>query len=352
MEDYILQVKELRTWFKLDAGTLKAVDDVTFSLRRNETLGIIGESGCGKSVTAHSILRTVQSPGKTLGGEILYHNGSESVDLNRYKPDCREIRRLRGKDISMIFQEPMASLSPVYTIGAQMMEAVIEHQEKKDKKKAKEMCFDMLKAVGMPNLEQRFNSYPHQLSGGQCQRAMIALAMVNKPKILIADEPTTALDVTVQAQITDLMKHFQKEYQMSIIYITHDMGVIAEMADSIAVMYLGKVVEYGSVLQIFKNPMHPYTKGLLKSMPVLGKKSKEPLCAIEGNVPTPIDPPDRCGFCTRCTEKMDICSKEIPSMEEVEPGHYVRCYLYNSKEPKHTAAVNKETGGDKSHDRE
>ena len=326
MNEYILQVRNLKTWFKMDTGTLKAVDDVTFSLRRNETIGIIGESGCGKSVTAHSILRTVQNPGKVLGGEILYDNGDGPVDLVGYKPDSKEMRRLRGREISMIFQEPMASLAPVYTIGAQMMEAVMVHQEKKDKKAAKEACMEMLRAVGMPDPEQKFVTYPHQLSGGQCQRAMIALAMVNRPRILIADEPTTALDVTVQAQITDLMKHFQKEYNMSIIYITHDMGVIAEMADSIAVMYLGRVVESGSVREIFKNPLHPYTKGLLKSMPVLGNKTGEKLNAIEGNVPVPLDPPEECGFCSRCPHRTPQCAAGIPPLKEAGPGHLVRCF--------------------------
>ena len=326
MNEYILQVKNLKTWFKLDTGTLKAVDDVTFALKRNETIGIIGESGCGKSVTAHSILRTVQNPGKVLGGEILYDNGNGPVDLVSYKPDSTEMRQLRGKEISMIFQEPMASLAPVYTIGAQMMEAVMVHQEKKDKKAAKEACMEMLRAVGMPDPEQKFATYPHQMSGGQCQRAMIALAMVNRPKILIADEPTTALDVTVQAQITDLMKHFQKEYNMSIIYITHDMGVIAEMADTIAVMYLGRVVESAGAEEIFKNPLHPYTKGLLKSMPVLGNKTGERLNAIEGNVPVPLDPPMECGFCSRCPDRTTQCSAGIPPLKEVSPGHLVRCF--------------------------
>ncbi len=330
MNDYILQVNHLKTYFKLDTGTLKAVDDVTFHLKRNETIGIIGESGCGKSVTAHSILRTVQNPGKVLGGQILYDDGSGPIDLVSYGADSKEMRRLRGKDISMVFQEPMASLSPVYTIGAQMMETVMTHQKKKDKKAAKEMCMEMLKAVGMPNPEQKFKSYPHQMSGGQCQRAMIALAMVNRPKILIADEPTTALDVTVQAQITDLMKHFQKEYNMSIIYITHDMGVIAEMADTIAVMYLGRVVESGSVQAIFKNPIHPYTKGLLNSMPVLGQKSNEKLQAIEGNVPVPLDPPEECGFCSRCLERSEECNKSIPPLVEVEPEHFVRCFHHRA----------------------
>ncbi len=326
MNDYILQVNHLKTYFKLDTGTLKAVDDVTFRLKRNETIGIIGESGCGKSVTAHSILRTVQNPGKVLGGQILYDDGSGPVDLVTYGNDSRQMRRLRGKEISMVFQEPMASLSPVYTIGAQMMEAVMVHQEKRDKKAAKELCMEMLKAVGMPNPEQKFKSYPHQMSGGQCQRAMIALAMVNRPKILIADEPTTALDVTVQAQITDLMKHFQREYNMSIIYITHDMGVIAEMADTIAVMYLGRVVESGSVRAIFKNPIHPYTRGLLRSMPVLGQKTGERLQAIEGNVPVPLDPPRECGFCSRCLERSQECDKDVPELVEVEPEHFVRCF--------------------------
>lgn len=328
MSEYILEVNNLKTYFKLDTGMLKAVDDVTFHLKHNETIGIIGESGSGKSVTAHSILRTVQNPGKVLGGEILYNDENGPVDLVNYDIDSKAMRKLRGKDISMIFQEPMASLSPVYTIGAQMMEAVMVHQEKKDKKAARQLCMEMLQAVGMPDAEQKFNAYPHQMSGGQCQRAMIALAMVNKPKILIADEPTTALDVTVQAQITDLMKHFQKEYNMSIIYITHDMGVIAEMADSIAVMYLGRVVESGSVRAIFKNPIHPYTRALLNSMPVLGKKSKERLNAIEGNVPVPLDPPEECGFYSRCKERSEHCNKSIPPLIEVEPGHMVRCFHF------------------------
>lgn len=325
MEDYILQVKNLRTYFKMDTGTLKAVDEVSFRLKRNQTIGIIGESGCGKSVTAHSILRTVQKPGRTLAGEILYNDGTKETDLLKYAPDSRAMRALRGRDISMIFQEPMASLSPVYSIGAQMMEAVMVHQEKKDKKKAKEQCLEMLRMVNMPNPEQRFRDYPHQLSGGMCQRAMIALAMVNRPKILIADEPTTALDVTVQAQITALMKRFQKEFQMSIIYITHDMGVIAEMADTIAVMYLGRVVESGSVRDIFKHPLHPYTRGLLRSMPVLGNKTGGHLNAIAGNVPVPLDPPDECGFCSRCTERLEACKTKIPPLLEAEPGHWVRC---------------------------
>lgn len=333
MEDYILQVKNLQTYFNMDNGTLKAVDDVTFNLKRRETIGIIGESGCGKSVTSHSILRTIQAPGKIVGGEILYHDGEHpAVDLIQEKPDGKYMRALRGEQISMIFQEPMASLSPVYTIGAQMVEAIVVHQAKKDKAAAKKKALEMLEKVGMPNPAQRFNDYPHQLSGGMCQRAMIALALLNEPKILIADEPTTALDVTVQAQITDLMKNLQKQYGMSIIYITHDMGVIAEMADSIAVMYLGRIVESGSAKDIFAEPLHPYTQRLLKSMPVLGKKTGERLDAIEGNVPIPLNPPKQCGFYSRCQEAQPCCNEGIPPLIEIKPGHCVRCYKYSDGE--------------------
>ena len=329
MDEYILQVNNLQTYFKMDSGTLKAVDDVTFSLKRNEIIGVIGESGCGKSVTAHSILRTIQSPGRIVGGEILYREESgEPVDLIQQKPDGKYIRSLRGAKISMIFQEPMASLSPVYTIGAQMVEAITIHQKKKDKAAAKAKCIEMLERVGLSDSKKCFNSYPHQLSGGMCQRAMIALALLNEPEILIADEPTTALDVTVQAQIMDLMKEFQKNLGMSIIYITHDMGVIAEMADSIAVMYLGRIVESGDTREIFKNPMHPYTRRLLKSMPVLGKKQGTRLDAIEGNVPIPLDPPVQCGFFSRCQETLPECDGNVPPLIEVTPNHLVRCCHY------------------------
>lgn len=329
MEDYILQVKNLQTYFHMDNGTLKAVDDVTFNLKRRETIGIIGESGCGKSVTSHSILRTIQSPGEIVNGEILYNDGEHPpVDLIKENADGKYMRSVRGKQISMIFQEPMASLSPVYTIGAQMVEAIVVHQQKKDKKVAKEQSLSMLEKVGMPNAERQFNSYPHQLSGGMCQRAMIALALLNKPKILIADEPTTALDVTVQAQITDLMRNLQEQLGMSIIYITHDMGVIAEMADSIAVMYLGRIVESASTKEIFANPLHPYTQRLLKSMPVLGKKTGARLDAIDGNVPIPLNPPKQCGFYSRCKEAQDCCNGSIPPLIEIEKDHFVRCCKY------------------------
>lgn len=334
MEDLILELKELKTYFKMDEGTLKAVNGVSFSLRKNETLGVIGESGCGKSVTAHSILRTIQLPGKIVSGEIRYYGDDGNwTDLVKQKPNSQYMQSLRGKDISMIFQEPMASMSPVYTIGSQLTEAVMIHQEKPDAAKARACVIDMLSRVGMPNPEQRMHDYPHQLSGGMCQRAMIAMALVNQPRILIADEPTTALDVTVQAQITKLMKDLQDAFGMSIIYITHDMGVIAEVADQIAVMYLGQIVEKASAREIFKNPLHPYTLRLLKSIPKLGKKTNERLDAIKGNVPVPLDPPEECGFYSRCLDAKDgLCNKRIPPLIEVEKDHFVRCFLHDRKE--------------------
>ena len=266
--DNVLEIKNLHTYFYTDGGVIKAVDGVDVELRRGATLGIVGESGSGKSVTSLSVMGLLTgTKGKIADGEILL-DGDDIVKLTK-----EQQRKLRGSKISMIFQEPMTSLNPVMKIGDQVAECVLQH-EKISKKEALKKAEDMLRKTGVPRVEHMMKEYPFQLSGGQRQRVMIAMALVCKPEILIADEPTTALDVTVQAQITDLMKHFQKEYNMSIIYITHDMGVIAEMADTIAVMYLGRVVESGSAKAIFKNPIHPYTKGLLKSMPVLGNKSK------------------------------------------------------------------------------
>lgn len=334
MNDYILEVKDLKTYFKLDEGTLKAVDGVSFSLKEKKTLGIIGESGCGKSITAHSILRTIQHPGRIVSGEINYRcRDGKVVDLCKQDAESEFMRGLRGRDISMIFQEPMASMSPVYTIGSQIIEAVRVHNKNISVKEAKERTLDMLNRVGMPNPSQRMNDYPHQLSGGMCQRAMIAMALVNQPSILIADEPTTALDVTVQAQIVDLMQNLQEQLGMSIIYITHDMGVIARTADNIAVMYLGRIVEMGSAKEIFKNPLHPYTNRLLKSIPKLGRKTGQRLDAIKGNVPVPLDPPEECGFYSRCLEaKEGLCNRCIPPFVEVKEGHYVRCFPKEVKE--------------------
>ena len=323
--DIILEVKDLCVEFRTAEGTVQAVDHLSYVLHKGEKLGIVGESGSGKSVSSLGMMQLIPNPpGQITGGEILY------LGRDLVKTSERDMQKIRGNEISMIFQEPMTSLNPIIKCGKQIAESLRLHRGMK-KKEAMEEAIRMMKAVGIANPEVRAHEYPHQMSGGQCQRAMIAIAMVNKPKILIADEPTTALDVTVQAQITDLMKHFQKEFNMSIIYITHDMGVIAEMADTITVMYLGRVVESGSARAIFKNPIHPYTKGLLKSMPVLGNKSSERLHAIEGNVPVPLDPPDECGFCSRCQEKTAACAGSIPPLVEVEPDHLVRCFHYQGE---------------------
>lgn len=329
----ILEVRDMQTTFKLYEGLLKAVNHVDLTVRTGKTLGIIGESGCGKSVTAHSILNTVQAPGKVEGGSVMYRTREgKEVDLAAEAPNSRFMRSIRGREISMIFQEPMTSMSPVYTIGQQMTEAYLTHQPKVNravKKEAEERAIEMLKRVGMQNPEQRMNAYPHQLSGGMCQRAMIAMALMLNPRILIADEPTTALDVTVQAQITDLMLELQETMGMSMIYITHDMGVISEVADDICVMYLGRVMEQGTAEQIFLNPTHPYTVRLLRSIPKLGRKVPGArLDAINGNVPVPIDPKEECGFCSRCLEMQPgKCDAGVPELIEVEPGHFVRCCL-------------------------
>jgi oligopeptide/dipeptide ABC transporter ATP-binding protein len=334
----ILEVKNLSTYFKLDEGLLKAVDRVDFSIKKGKTLGIIGESGCGKSVTAHSILNTVQAPGKIYSGTIHYRTqtGAE-LEITREKPNGELMRSLRGREISMIFQEPMTSMSPVYSIGHQMTEAILVHKKKRNKaavKAAQAKVIEMLNLVGMPYASQRFNDYPHQLSGGMCQRAMIAMALSLNPSILIADEPTTALDVTVQAQIVDLMLQLQAERGMSILYITHDMGVIAETAADICVMYLGSVVEQAPAEILFRNPMHPYTVRLLRSIPKLGRKIPGArLDAIKGNVPVPLNLPDECGFLSRCLEAdKGQCGAGIPPMVEVEKDHFVRCFLHNGKE--------------------
>lgn len=333
----ILEVRNLSTYFKLDEGLLKAVDQVDFFIRKGKTLGIIGESGCGKSVTAHSILNTVQAPGKIYSGTIHYRTqAGNELEIVKEKTNGEVMRSLRGREISMIFQEPMTSMSPVYSIGRQMTEAILVHEKKRDRialKAAKEKALEMLNLVGMPFAAQRFNDYPHQLSGGMCQRAMIAMALSLNPSILIADEPTTALDVTVQAQIVDLMLKLQAERGMSILYITHDMGVIAETASDICVMYLGRIVEQAPVETLFRNPAHPYTVRLLRSIPRLGRKIPGVrLDAIKGNVPVPLNLSNECGFLSRCLEgNKETCGAGIPPMVEVEKNHYVRCFLHNGK---------------------
>ncbi len=324
----LLQVKNLKVYFYLEEGILKAVDDVSFDIGRKKVLGIVGESGCGKSVTAQSILRIVPHPGRTVGGEILLHQNGNLVDLAKLNPSGRDIRAIRGKEITMIFQEPMTSLSPIHTIGNQIMEAVLLHRDM-SQSEARELTLEMLYKVGISNPHQRIDEYSYQLSGGLRQRAMIAMALSCNPSLLIADEPTTALDVTVQAQILELMKELQREFGMSIIYITHNLGVIAEISDEVLVMYLGKVVEHANADEIFHNPLHPYTIGLLKSIPKVGKKARTRLEAIKGTVPLPLDLPKGCRFYQRCREaKEGICDVDNPSLIEVTKGHRVSCFLY------------------------
>lgn len=328
----ILEVRNLRTYFNLEEGTLKAVDGVDFTIGAKKIVGIIGESGSGKSVTAQSILQIVPSPGQIYSGEMLLRVQDGSiVDLAKLDPRSKAIRSIRGKEISMIFQEPMTSLSPVHTIGSQIVEAILLHRTR-NKREAKEIALSMIDKVGISNPKQRFDEYPHQLSGGMRQRAMIAMALSCNPSLLIADEPTTALDVTVQAQILELMKDLQEQFGMAIMYITHDLGVIAEIADEVNVMYLGRVVERASTIELFKNPLHPYTRRLLRSIPQLGNKVGNRLDAIRGNVPVPIDPPPQCGFASRCDDFIaGKCDGAVPALVDMGNDHYVRCFLHNEE---------------------
>jgi len=314
----VLEVKNLRTYFHTDDGIVKAVDGVSFEVYQGETLGIVGESGCGKSVTSLSIMRLLDEKGEIAGGEI-YFKGKNLLNLSE-----EEMRKIRGNDMAMIFQEPMTALNPVYTVGDQIMEAILLHQDV-DKEKAREMAIEMLKKVGIPEPEKRVDEHPHELSGGMRQRAMIAMALSCNPTILFADEPTTALDVTIQAQILELMLELQKEYGMSIIMITHDLGVIAEMADRVVVMYAGKVVEYADIRTLFKDPKHPYTWGLMNAIPRLDE-DKEVLYNIPGVVPDPLDFPKGCRFHTRCALATEKCRTEEPPLEEIESSHKVACW--------------------------
>jgi len=331
-DDVLLEIKGLKTHFHTDRGVVKAVDGVDLVIRRNRTIGIVGESGCGKSIMALSIMGLVPQPPARISGEILFHRKDGTVvDLAKLDPKGKEIRSIRGAEIAMIFQEPIASLSPVHTIGEQILEMVLLHRTK-NRKEAREIVLDMLAKVGLPNPTQRFNEYPHQLSGGMCQRAMIAMALSCSPALLIADEPTTALDVTVQAQIIELIRGLQAELGMSVLYITHDLGVIAEVADMVAVMYLGRIVELADTRTLFKHPLHPYTRRLLKALPSLTGRAGDYLENIQGNVPVPLDPPAQCGFFSRCQlAQPGLCDAAVPPLLEVEPGHYVRCALVSGE---------------------
>ena len=327
MSENLIEVKNLKTFFKTEAGIVKAVNDVSFKVKKGETVCVVGESGCGKSITAMSIMGLVsKDTGFNDGGEILF----EGKDL--VKATDAEMRSIRGKDIAMIFQEPMSSLNPTFTIGFQVMEPLILH-EGLDKKTARKRAIGLLEEVGIPRANEIVDCYPHELSGGMRQRVMIAMGLACKPKLLIADEPTTALDVTIQAQILDLMRKIKSDLNTSILLITHDLGVVAEMADYVVVMYAGKVVEEGGVMEIFKNPSHPYTKGLLKSKPIITER-KEELYSIPGQVPNPVGIPDSCYFSERCECCKPECKNTIPHLRLIEDNHKVACWLYEENASK------------------
>ncbi|KHF37787.1 ABC transporter ATP-binding protein [Halalkalibacter okhensis] len=321
----ILEVRDLRTSFFTENFEVKAVDGVNFSVPKGKTLGVVGESGSGKSITSLSILRLIQNPGKVVGGQVLF-KGTDLLEKTE-----GQMRKIRGNEISMIFQEPMTSLNPVYTVGQQIGESFQIH-EKLNKKQSIERSIEMLKLVGIPSPEKRVHQYPHELSGGMRQRVMIAMALACNPELLIADEPTTALDVTIQAQILELMKDLQNRLGMSIIMITHDLGVVAETCDYVAVMYCGKVVEYASVGELFRNPRHPYTVGLLNSLPRHDVDLvDEELSVIKGAVPSPADMPIGCRFSPRCPYASDICVNRLPELEEDENGNQIRCWIYSDE---------------------
>ena len=319
----ILEIKNLKINFHTEFGLVRAVDGVNLRLEAGETLGIVGESGCGKSVTALAVMGLIRPPGKIAEGEILYRNNGRKIDLARLKPKGKEIRAIRGNQIAMIFQDPMTSLNPVFTIGFQIIESIRLHQHL-CRRNARDLAIRMLAKVGIPLPERRVDEYPHQLSGGMRQRAMIALAVCCRPAVLIADEPTTALDVTIQAQVLELMRDLQSDLHTSIIMITHALGVIADMADQVAVMYLGKIVEKAQVNEIFHTPRHPYTRGLLESMPsIIGQTNL--LRPIRGVVPDPFDLPAGCSFEPRCPQAGEACRHESPALREIALRHWVAC---------------------------
>ncbi len=318
----LLEVKNLQTHFKTEGGIVASVNGVSFAVSKGETLAIVGESGCGKSVTSLSIMRLVASPGKVVGGEILLEGE------NLLSKSDKEMRKLRGNKISMIFQEPMTSLNPVFTIGNQLGEVFLNHQDV-DKKQARARSIAMLDSVGIPRADKIVDYYPHQLSGGMRQRVMIAMALACNPSLLIADEPTTALDVTIQAQILELLKSLSKERDTGVVLITHDLGVVAEMADRVVVMYAGEVVEEADVFNLFANPRHPYTKGLLGSLPKIDEQCEE-LDSIYGSVPNPLQMPSGCTFHPRCPIATEQCKSKKPSLEPVTDQHWARC-LYSKE---------------------
>jgi oligopeptide/dipeptide ABC transporter ATP-binding protein len=322
LSDILLEIRNLKTHFFTDEGVARAVDGMDLVIRRGKTLGVIGESGCGKSVTAFSILQLVPSPpGRIIDGAILF----EGSDLLRKSPS--EIRRIRGNEISMIFQEPMTSLNPIYPIGNQIMESIFAHH-RMSKSDARRQAIDMLEKVGIPSAAERAKAYPHQLSGGMRQRAMIAMALACRPKLLIADEPTTALDVTIQAQILRLINELKTEIGMSVMMITHDLGVIAAVSDDVVVAYAGRAVEYSDMATIFEHPSHPYTEGMHQSIPRLTDEKGKRLQAIPGIVPNPLDFPAGCRFHPRCRHVFERCREEDPPLYRIAENHWVRCFLF------------------------
>ena len=326
----ILEIKNLKTYFFLEKSTVRALDGVNLILNRKTTLGLVGESGCGKSIMAMSVMRLIQSPpGKIVDGQINLHrkDSQEVIDIASLNPRGAEMRGIRGREIAMVFQEPMTSLNPLYTVGDQIAEAVQAHG-KVGRKEALDRALEMLTKVQISAPKRRLGEYQHQLSGGMRQRVMIALALSCNPSILIADEPTTALDVTVQAQILGLMNQLQADFDTSIIMITHNLGVVSQMAAQVAVMYLGKIVEYADTHEVFHNPLHPYTVGLLNSVPVLGRKGKKVLIPIKGMVPTPTTILPGCPFEPRCPRAMKVCRERQPQLREVSAGHQTACWLY------------------------
>jgi peptide/nickel transport system ATP-binding protein len=333
----LLSVRDLKTYFVADEGTTRAIDGATFDIYPGRTLGVVGETGCGKSVTARSILRIVERPGKIVGGEILLQRNGGYVDLTTLDPDGREMREVRGGEIGLVFQEPMTSFSPVHTVGDQVIEAIRLHR-RLTKKEARARAVELFKMVGISRPEGRLDEYSWQLSGGLRQRAMIAMALAAEPRLLIADEPTTALDVTTQAQILELLRELQRRTHMAIMLITHDLGVVAEMADDVVVMYLGRIVENGPVDQIFHAPRHPYTQALLRSMPGIHQEARVMLPTIAGSIPHPFARPAGCPFHPRCTSAMACsaapdrvcCDHHVPELMQIEEGHCVSCHLYRT----------------------
>jgi peptide/nickel transport system ATP-binding protein len=337
----LLEIKGLKTYFFLDEGTVKAVDGADLTVPRRANVGVVGESGCGKSVTAYSILQLIEHPGRIVEGQILWHreNPEKSehaddqgvIDLARLKPHSREIRAIRGGEIAMIFQEPLSSLSPVHTVGDQISEAIFLHRPA-SRRAVRRQVIDLLHRVGIPKPEERIDAYPFQLSGGMRQRVMIALALSCHPSLLIADEPTTALDVTTQAQILELISALQQDSAMSMLLITHNLGVVAETCDQVVVMYLGEVVEQADTVTLFNQPKHPYTQALLRSIPKLGQRNQGRIEAIKGMVPDPYNRPQGCAFHPRCSQRIPgVCDQIRPALTLLPSGATVRCHLYEGK---------------------